>query len=95
MVDGVTWLESLDPDVREAFAKGVRYTQNLHGAMGLGKSWQGTSETSDKKAVETFLDGSSEEWTWPSDGGLRVTRSASGSTSPTSGTRRLWATRRR
>ncbi|WP_062433301.1 TauD/TfdA family dioxygenase [Herbidospora daliensis] len=74
VVDGVTWLESLDPAVREAFAKGVRYTQNLHGGMGLGKSWQETFETSDKKAVEAFLDASAAEWTWRPDGGLRVTQ---------------------
>ncbi|MFF8098104.1 TauD/TfdA family dioxygenase [Streptomyces sp. NPDC016675] len=74
VVDGVTWLESLAPEVREAFAGGVRYTQNLHGGAGLGKSWQDTFETDDRADVEAFLKGTEAEWEWLGDGGLRVTQ---------------------
>lgn len=72
VVDGVRWLEALDPQVREAFAKGVRYSQNLHGGTGFGKSWQDTFETDSKEDVEAFLDGTGAEYEWKRDGGLRV-----------------------
>lgn len=74
VVDGVRWLEALDPDVRTAFAGGLRYTQNLHGGRGLGKSWQDTFETDDRAAVEEFLAGADTTWEWRADGGLRVTQ---------------------
>jgi len=71
VVDAALWLELLDPEVREAFAGGVRYQQNLHGGMGLGKSWQDTFETVDRDEVESFLADSEAEWRWTRDG-LRV-----------------------
>ncbi|WP_371603910.1 TauD/TfdA family dioxygenase [Streptomyces sp. NBC_01220] len=74
VVDGTLWLESLDPAIREAFAGGVRYSQNLHGGRGLGKSWQDTFETGDQAEVEAFLKGTEAEWEWRGDGGLRVTQ---------------------
>ncbi|WP_447035924.1 TauD/TfdA family dioxygenase [Streptomyces sp. DSM 118878] len=74
VVDGVRWLAALDPEVREAFAGGVRYTQNLHGGMGLGRSWQQTFETEDRDEVERFLDKGQSEWEWRPDGGLRVSQ---------------------
>ncbi|GAB2781138.1 TauD/TfdA family dioxygenase [Amycolatopsis magusensis] len=72
LTDGVRWLEALDPDLREAFAGGVRYLQNLHGGRGLGKSWQATFETEDPGEVEEFLRGTESTWEWRGDGGLRV-----------------------
>ncbi|MGI5152389.1 TauD/TfdA family dioxygenase [Plantactinospora sp. CA-294935] len=72
VVDAVRWLESLDPEVRAAYAGGVRYTQNLHDGFGLGKSWQDTFETSDRDEVEAFLSSTEASWEWKSDGGLRV-----------------------
>jgi alpha-ketoglutarate-dependent taurine dioxygenase len=72
VVDGVRWLEALDDEVREAFAGGVRYTQNLHDGYGLGKSWQQTFETEDRDEVEKFLSGAEAEWQWKPDGGIRV-----------------------
>ncbi|MFJ2502385.1 TauD/TfdA family dioxygenase [Streptomyces sp. NPDC093108] len=72
VVDGVRWLAALDPEVREAFKGGVRYTQNLHGGMGLGKSWQETFETEDRAEVEAFLQKTEAVWEWKADGGLRV-----------------------
>jgi alpha-ketoglutarate-dependent taurine dioxygenase len=74
LVDGRLWLESIDPEIRAAFAAGVRYTQNLHDGMGFGKSWQATFETEDRAAVEAFLDGAEAEWSWQPDGTLRVTQ---------------------
>ncbi|MEU3077710.1 TauD/TfdA family dioxygenase [Streptomyces laurentii] len=74
LVDGRLWLESIDPEIRAAFAAGVRYTQNLHDGMGFGKSWQATFETEDRAEVETFLDGAEAEWSWQPDGTLRVTQ---------------------
>jgi alpha-ketoglutarate-dependent taurine dioxygenase len=74
IVDGARWLGELDPDVRAAFAGGVCYTQNLHGGVGLGKSWQATFETGSRTAVEEFLEGSGATWEWRSDGTLRLSQ---------------------
>ncbi|MEU4745858.1 TauD/TfdA family dioxygenase [Actinosynnema sp. NPDC023658] len=74
LVDAARWLESLDDEVREAFADGVRYTQNLHGGYGLGKSWQDTFETDDPQVVDEFLAGTGAVWQWHDDGGLRVSQ---------------------
>ncbi|MFF0745878.1 TauD/TfdA family dioxygenase [Streptomyces sp. NPDC004111] len=71
VVDGALWLESLDAEVREAFADGIRYVQNLHDGYGLGKSWMDTFETDDKAEVERFLAASEAEWEWGPDG-IRV-----------------------
>lgn len=72
VVDGVRWLDSLPDPVRERFADGVCYTQNLHDGMGLGKSWQETFETADRDAVEEFLAGAEAASEWRRDGGLRI-----------------------
>ncbi|MWA14447.1 TauD/TfdA family dioxygenase [Streptomyces sp. BA2] len=74
VVNGALWLASLDDEVREAFAGGVRYTQNLHGGRGLGKSWQETFETEDRDAVEEFLSTTASNWTWLPGDALRVTQ---------------------
>jgi alpha-ketoglutarate-dependent taurine dioxygenase len=73
VVDAELWLDSLDDEVRAAFAGGVRYVQNLHDGYGLGKSWQDTFETTSREDVEAFLDPTGAEWQWKADGGLRVT----------------------
>ncbi|GAA1216869.1 TauD/TfdA family dioxygenase [Prauserella alba] len=72
VVNGAAWLAALDADVREAFAGGLRYRQNLHGGVGLGKSWQATFETESRDEVEQFLGATGAEWHWRQDGGLRV-----------------------
>ncbi|GAB2727632.1 TauD/TfdA family dioxygenase [Kitasatospora kifunensis] len=74
VVDGALWLESLDDGVREAFQGGVRYTQNLHGGDGLGKSWQDTFETQDRDEVDAFLKGAEASWTWGPDDNLMVSQ---------------------
>ncbi|MGV9451895.1 TauD/TfdA family dioxygenase [Streptomyces sp. NPDC003635] len=72
VVDAALWLRSLDDKVRESFADGVRYVQNLHDGFGLGKSWQDTFETTDREAVEAFLAPTGADWEWKADGGIRV-----------------------
>lgn len=72
VVDGARWLASIDPDVRAAFAGGVRYTQELHGGFGLGKSWQDTFETDRKADVEAFLRDADATWEWRPDDALRI-----------------------
>jgi alpha-ketoglutarate-dependent taurine dioxygenase len=73
VLDGELWLTALDPEVREAFAGGLCYIQNLHDGFGFGKSWQETFETDDRAAVEKFLGESAAEWEWGSEG-LRITQ---------------------
>ncbi|MFJ8147811.1 TauD/TfdA family dioxygenase [Streptomyces sp. NPDC096094] len=72
VLDSAVWLNSLDDEVRQAFAGGVRYTQNLHDGYGLGKSWQDTFETESREEVEAFLDGTGAGWEWKADGGIHV-----------------------
>jgi alpha-ketoglutarate-dependent taurine dioxygenase len=73
VLDAALWLDLLDPKVRDAYAGGVRYQQNLHDGMGLGKSWQDTFETDSRDDVEAFLDNAGAEWKWTADG-LRVSQ---------------------
>lgn len=72
VVDTELWLRSLDSEVREAFAGGVRYTQNMHAGHGLGKSWQVTFETTDRSVVDAWLEGAGADWAWKPDGALRI-----------------------
>ncbi|MCX4387880.1 TauD/TfdA family dioxygenase [Micromonospora peucetia] len=71
VVDAELWLNSLDPQLRADFAGGLRYQQNLHDGMGLGKSWRDTFETDSRDEVEEFLAGAGATWEWTADG-LRV-----------------------
>jgi alpha-ketoglutarate-dependent taurine dioxygenase len=73
LTDGARWLESLDPEVRDAFAGGVRYVQNLPDGRGLGRSWQDTFETSSPAEVEAYLCAADAKWQW-TPAGLRVTQ---------------------
>jgi alpha-ketoglutarate-dependent taurine dioxygenase len=73
VVDGAAWLAALDDQVREDFAGGLRYTQNLHGGRGLGKSWQETFETDDRDEAEAHLSAAGADWSWRA-GGLRVSQ---------------------
>lgn len=72
VIDGELWLELIDPEVRDAFSGGVRYLQNLHGGVGLGKSWAQTFETADRARIEELLAAAAASWEWRADGGLRV-----------------------
>ena len=72
VVDAELWLESLDPEVRADFAGGVRYQQNLHDGMGLGKSWQETFETDGpRRRSRRSSPAPAATWEWTADG-LRV-----------------------
>ncbi|MEH1014329.1 TauD/TfdA family dioxygenase [Micromonospora sp. CPCC 206060] len=73
VVDAELWLDSLDPQLRADFAGGLRYQQNLHDGMGLGKSWRETFETESRDEVEAFLADSGADWQWTVDG-LRVSQ---------------------
>ncbi|MFC9735362.1 TauD/TfdA family dioxygenase [Streptomyces roseolus] len=72
VVDNAAWYRALDQEVRDAFADGLRYTQNLHGGRGLGKSWQDTFETEDRSEVEEYLSRTGATWQWNARNGLRV-----------------------
>jgi alpha-ketoglutarate-dependent taurine dioxygenase len=74
VVDSALWLSSLDNEILEAYRPGVRYSQNLHGGRGLGRSWQETFETDDRAEVERFLAGSGANWAWLKGGSLRVSQ---------------------
>jgi alpha-ketoglutarate-dependent taurine dioxygenase len=70
-------LSALPADlVAEFNAKGVRYVRNLHGGGGPGPSWQQTYETESKQYVEDFCRKSKIEFTWKSDGGLKLVQHA-------------------
>jgi hypothetical protein len=72
VADTARWLAALDDDLVADFAGGVRYTQNLHGGRGLGKSWQDTFETTDAGTAEAFLDELAADYEWRADGTLRI-----------------------
>jgi alpha-ketoglutarate-dependent taurine dioxygenase len=72
VVDAGRWLDSLDPEVRDAYRQGVRYTQNLHAGVGFGRSWPDTFETHQRDEVEAFLASTGATWEWRPDGGIRV-----------------------
>jgi alpha-ketoglutarate-dependent taurine dioxygenase len=87
IVDGERWLASLDPEVRDAFTAGLRYTQNLHDGFGFGRSWPDTFETADRAHVEKVLRAQDCEWEWKPDGGLRILQMRSATTRhPVTGT---------
>jgi len=73
LADGRAVLRALPAAVVERFrTRRVRYVQNLHAGMGLGKSWQATFETADAARVEALLRARGAELAWQPDGGLRV-----------------------
>jgi hypothetical protein len=74
VVDTQVWLQSIDEEVRAAFAPGLRYVQNMHAGAGFGKSWQVTFETGDRESVGAWLDGADADWAWKPDGGLRISQ---------------------
>ena len=68
VADGRQICAALDPEVRGRFAaKGVTYLQHLWHAEaepGPGKSWQETFETTDRAAVEAYLEASDMRFQW-------------------------------
>ena len=66
-------LSSMPPEIVSNFEKHhVKYIRNLHSGKGLGKSWQQTFETENKKVVEDFCEENRISWKWKDDGGLTV-----------------------
>jgi len=74
VADAEQWLADLDDDLVADFSGGIRYTQNLHSGVGLGKSWQATFETEDRDAVGAFLDQAEAAHEWRADGSLRISQ---------------------
>ncbi|MBR7835033.1 TauD/TfdA family dioxygenase [Actinospica durhamensis] len=72
VVDGALWLSLIDPEIRRAFAGGVRYIQNLHDGFGFGNSWQQTFECEDRDTVEELLRAAGAQWEWREGTGLRI-----------------------
>ena len=75
IADGREIYRKLDVSIRSRFeSKGVAYLQHLwdfEGPIGIGKSWQETFETSDKRWVESHLEQGGIEYEW-SRFGLRT-----------------------
>ena len=70
-------LTRIDPEVRSRFDRtGVRYVNNLHGGMGLGKSWMETYCTKDRKEVEKVLEADDHTFEWRPNGTLRISMHA-------------------
>jgi alpha-ketoglutarate-dependent taurine dioxygenase len=63
----------MDPALLEEFeTRKIRYIRNLHGGAGMGPSWQETFGTQDQKEVEEYCRQIDINYTWKSDGGLRL-----------------------
>jgi len=75
IADGRQIYEAIPSDIRERFeSRGIAYLQHLwdaEGEPGIGKSWQETFETSDRKKVEAYLKQSNMTWEW-TDFGIRT-----------------------
>lgn len=70
-------LDRIDPDVRSRFARsGVLYVNNLHGGIGLGKSWMETYCAKDRREVEACLEASDHSFEWMPDNSLRISMHA-------------------
>lgn len=68
-------LNRIDPDVRSRFARsGVRYVNNLHGGIGLGRSWMEAYGARDRREVEACLGENTFEW--KPDNSLRISMHA-------------------
>lgn len=66
-------LRALDPELVERFrARRIRYVQNLHAGVGLGRSWRETFETADRHRIEAILRRRGAAFEWRPDGSLRV-----------------------
>ncbi|MEX2631268.1 MAG: TauD/TfdA family dioxygenase [Tistlia sp.] len=75
LADGRRIYDALPAALRERFeSRGIVYLQHLwdaEGAPGIGKSWQETFESRDRRAVERYLEGAGMGYEW-TDFGLRT-----------------------
>jgi len=70
-------LNRIDPDVRSRFARsGVLYVNNLHGGIGLGKSWMEAYGAKDRREVEACLGANDHTFEWKADSSLRISMKA-------------------
>ena len=84
-------LSRIDPQVRSRFDRsGVRYMNNLHGGMGLGKSWMETYGTKDRKKVEKCLEANGHAFEWTSNGTLRICMHAAATSRHPSTREEVW-----
>lgn len=75
IADSAALLRALPADLVAQFeTKGVTYVRNLHGGRGatIGKSWQQTFETDDRRVVERFCRDGDIGYEWKTDGGVRL-----------------------
>jgi alpha-ketoglutarate-dependent taurine dioxygenase len=73
LADSRRVLQHIDPQVRGRFdRRGVRYVNNLHGGVGVGKSWMEAYCTKDRKEVEERLKAGGQTFEWKKDGGLKT-----------------------
>jgi alpha-ketoglutarate-dependent taurine dioxygenase len=71
--DGAAILNELSSPVRDEFvSRGVLYRQNLHGGVGLGKSWQETYLTDNPDEVASYLDSQDVRFEWLPGSHLRT-----------------------
>jgi len=72
VADGRQIYDTLPTDIRTRFEdRGITYLQHLwdaEGEAGVGKSWQETFETDDRRAAERYLTDSGMEFEWTSFG---------------------------
>ena len=70
--------------------RSVLYVSNFHGGLGFGKSWMDVYETNDRVAVEQRLREIGGEFTWKSDGSLRVQLRAPATRIHSSNRQEIW-----
>jgi alpha-ketoglutarate-dependent taurine dioxygenase len=66
IADSRAVLGLLPPEVRERFARGVRYTRTFR--EGFGLSWQETFQTESRAEVEQYCREHGQQFTWTEDG---------------------------
>jgi alpha-ketoglutarate-dependent taurine dioxygenase len=74
LADSRRILSELDSSIVAEFRhKQVKYIRNLHGGTGLGKSWQDTFETTDRRMLEEYARMNGMNVHWKADGSVRMT----------------------
>lgn len=69
LADSRRVLRRIDPAVRDRFAqRKVKYVNNLHEGLGVGRSWMDTFQTDDRASVEQQLLRDGYEFVWKDDG---------------------------
>lgn len=75
LADSRALLRKIDAGVAARFReKGVMYERRLHGAAGVGLSWQEAFETDERGTVEEYCREGNVSYVWGGDGGLRMSQ---------------------